>query len=261
MAARAMWKGTLDLEGALVPVKLYAGVEDRDVRFRLVEARTRIPVRQRMIDPRTEQEVPPDEIRRGIEVEPGTFVILKEEELDGVAPEPSRTIEVLRTVPPSAIDPAWFVRPYFLGPDGAATRYAALAVALEKSGLSGVVRFTMRGRLVHGALFVHGTHLALVTLRPADELSATLTISAPESKAASEAERKLARQLIAALSGSFEPGLLHDEYRERLQKFVDARAAGREAALPKESVPRPSRDLLRGLERSVAALRRKPRAA
>ena len=85
MAARAMWKAELALGDDVLPVKLYAAVEDRGIHFRLLHARDRTPVQQQMVDPRTEEEVPREEVRRGLEVEEGVFVVLTDDELAQLA--------------------------------------------------------------------------------------------------------------------------------------------------------------------------------
>src|SRR5215510_5758560 len=108
---RAMWKASLELGRLRIPVKLYGGVDERKVHFRLLHAEDRVPVAQRMVDPRSEEEVPAEEIRRGIELEPGIFVVVAPEELESAQPEESRAIEVTRVVPRDSVDIAWFERP------------------------------------------------------------------------------------------------------------------------------------------------------
>lgn len=261
MSARAIWKASLRISRVDVPVKLYAAVEDRDVHFRLLDAKSKTPVQQQMIDPRTREAAAPEDVRRGVEVERGVFVLFDEAELGRLAPEPSREIEVVQTVPAHAVDPGWYLRPYFLGPDASGPRFAALVQALEKSGLCAIARWTMRGQRYAGAIAAAGDVLALTTLRSPAEVVAARDVSAPTSKEVSAAERKLAEQLIAALDAPFDPADLHDEHRERLRSFLEAKARGRKLRVVEEAVPRPSGDLQRALERSVAALKKKRVAA
>jgi DNA end-binding protein Ku len=118
MAARAIWKGDLKLNSTRVPVKLYSAVQDRTVRFHILEEKSKTRVKQHMIEPDSGKEITSDEIQKGFEVEPGTFVILNEEELQKLEPEPSREIEIAQFVSPTEIPPEYFDRPYYLGPDG-----------------------------------------------------------------------------------------------------------------------------------------------
>jgi DNA end-binding protein Ku len=127
MAARAIWKGTLDLGRSHIPVKLYSAVEDHSVHFHLLEKRTHARVKQHMVNADTGKEIPTDEIRKGFEIEPATFVILNDEDLTSVEPEPSPIIEVPDFLPLGRIGHEYYERPYYLGPDGDTKAYFALA--------------------------------------------------------------------------------------------------------------------------------------
>lgn len=227
MAARAMWKGTLRIGAKSVAFKLYAAAAQRGVHFRLLHADDAAPVKQRMAHPRTGETIESDEVRRGVEVERGRFVILDEEELATVEPAPSRDVEVLRFVPPEQLDHRWYERPYYLGPDdGAEDSHAALVGALQKTGLEGVARWTMRKRRYVGALRVHAGHLALVSLRSEQEVIATGDLEGPAGRPLDDRERKLAAQLIGALAGPFDPNDYQDEYRERVMELVASKQKG-----------------------------------
>ncbi|HEU4428995.1 MAG TPA: Ku protein [Myxococcota bacterium] len=257
MTARAMWKASLEFGGAQIPVKLYAAAQDRDIHFQLLHAKDKTPVQQRMVDPRSREPVDAAEIRRGVEFEPGIFVVLDESELENLAPEPSRAIEVTRFVPAGAVDISWYSRPYFLGPDGSAEAYAALADALRESGLRGIARWAMRGRRYFGALAAHERHLALIALRPREEVLAASELAPPEGKPASPGERALAEQLVSALDAPFDPSELRDDYRERVLALVNAKAKGRRLPAARESMPRPVGDLSGALKRSLASARKR----
>lgn len=114
---RAMWKGVLTFDDVRLPVKLYSAVEDRNIRFRLLHGEDGVPVKQRMVNPRTGETVEYGEARRGLEVEPERFVMMSPAALEALEPEPSRDIRITRFVEPSLINHQWYDRPYFLGPD------------------------------------------------------------------------------------------------------------------------------------------------
>src|SRR5262245_23414616 len=88
MSARAMWKADLTLGEQKVPVKLYAAVRDAKVHFRLLHAADRVPVRQQMVDPATEQPVGKEEIKKAVAVDRGVYVLLTEAEQAALAPKP-----------------------------------------------------------------------------------------------------------------------------------------------------------------------------
>jgi DNA end-binding protein Ku len=258
---RAMWKASLELGKLGIPVKLYGAIEERKVHFRLLHAKDRVPVVQRMVDPRTNEEVPADEIRRGIELEPGVFVVVEPDEHDAAQPEPSRSIEVTRVIPRDALDIAWFERPYYLGPDGSSTDYFALATVLAESDQVGIARWVMRGKQYFGALAAHGRHLTLIAMRAAEEVVTPDALAHPAGPAISASERKLGEQLVAALEGSFDPGELHDEYRERVEKLIAAKRRGRRFAVKEAAPPRARGELGDVLRRSLVAARKERDAA
>ncbi len=251
--ARAMWKASLRLGDYELPVKLYAAVEDRSVHFRLLHAKDKVPVAQRMVDPSTGKEVPNEEVRRAVALDRGVFVVLRPEELARAVPKASRAIEVTRFVPRDHVDLAWYSRPYLLGPDGKTEDYFALARALEESGRCGVARWVMRGKRYFGALGPREGRLALLSLRPAEEVVTVDQLTVPAGPEVRKAERDLAEQLLAALDAPFDPGMLRDEHRERVLELIQAKAEGRRVPKVQAPAPKPTRDLTEALRASLRA--------
>lgn len=249
--ARAMWKASLVTGDAAIPVKLYSAVEDKGVHFRLLHQRDHVPVEQRMIDPKTGQEVSREHIVRGLELERGLFVVLRDEELEALRPKPSRDIAVTRVVARSAIDPSWFHRPYYLGPDGQTADYFALSRVLEQEDWAGIAHWVMRSKRYHAALVGRGGHLALLSLFSADEVVSADQLSAPGGPPLRKEERALAEQLVASLDAPFDPSALEDEWRERVLELIEAKAKGKRLALPKAKRPHASEDLSAALRQSL----------
>jgi DNA end-binding protein Ku len=262
MAARAIWKGVLNVGKARVPVRFYSAVEDRDVHFRLLHQQDKEPVSQRMVNPETGKPVPRENVRRGCEVQPGLFVLLDEGELASLEPEPSREVEVKEFVARRAISPQLYERPYWLGPDGDHNAYLALAQALAAKELHGIAHWTMRKKRYVGALHSEGEHLIIVTLRFGDEVVLPVELDAPAGPELRAAERRMAEQLVAALEGPFEPTEFHDEFRERVLEMVKRKARGGKV----ERARRPQRrrrevSLERALERSLRDATRQRKTA
>jgi len=242
MAARAMWKAEVRAGELSVPVKMYAAVENQAVHFRLLDPRGKTPVRQRMVDPETGEEVGKDDVRRGVETESGAFLLLDEEDLEALEPEASRVIEVSGFVPAETLDHRWYDRPYYLGPDGdVADEYFALARALRQTEREGIARWTMRNKRYVGALRWEGDHLLLMTLRHAGEVVASSALPTPESAKPTAAERKMAEQLVATLREPFDPERHEDEYRQRVLELVEAKREGKVIRMP-ERAPQPAED-------------------
>jgi DNA end-binding protein Ku len=151
MPARAIWKGSFKIGSQPVPIKMYTAVQDRDIHFHVLQSTTRSRVKQEMVSEDREQ-VEKAEIRKGYEVEPGTFVVLEASELERLKPKESRLINMMRFVPSSQLANEWYERPYYLGPDGDVASYFALAEALEKRNVVGIARWSMRGKSYVGAV-------------------------------------------------------------------------------------------------------------
>lgn len=264
MAARAMWKASLAFGDVELAVKLYAAAQDQDVHFRLLHRKDLTPVAQRVVDPRTREEVPREQVKRGLEIDSGLFAVIDEEDQAAAEPKASRTIEVTRFVPRAAVDLSYYERPYFLGPDGSATEddYFALAEALGASGRVGIARWVMRKKRSFGVLEARGHHLALISLRPAGEVVSASSLPTPSGSEIRTAERNLAEQLVAALDAPFDPEALHDDYRERVLALIEAKAAGKKPKLPKEALPPKAKgDLSAMLKKSIAEAKKARRAA
>ncbi len=226
--ARAMWKGDITIGRTRVPVKMYAAVEDQGVHFRLLHKTDKQPLKQHMVNPETDEVVESAEVKKGYVDEGGIVVMLDEEELDALKPEPSRDIEITRFVPRTAISHGWYDRPYWLGPEEKGkSSYFALAEALAAEEREGIARWVMRGKEYVGALVPEGDYLMLITLRRAGEVIESKDLPRPAGRALDKKEVALAQQLVGALEGEWNPEEFEDEYRERLKDFIKVKQKGR----------------------------------
>jgi len=261
MAARAIWKGNLKLNSTKVQVKLYSAVQDKTVRFHVLDDRALMRVKQHMVDPETGKEVPAKEIQKGYEIEPGTFVILDDEELKSLEPEPSRDIEVTQFVPTKAIPPEFYDRPYYVGPDGNEEAYFALAEALSNQNKEGIARWVMRNQPYVGALGALGDHLLLFTLRNAEEVLSSKDLPRPAGRAPDKRELSMAKQLVEMLEGEFNPEDFKDEYRQRVMEFIEQKAKGKAPKLRAVKTKRAPSSLDAVLAKSIESLKKGKRAA
>ena len=255
MATRAIWKGVLKIGRETVPVKLYAAVEDRDVHFNVLRSQTKSRVKQQVVTA-NKQEVAKDQIRKGYEIEPGTFVIIEPRELQQLKPKESRVISFPRFVPTIELGNEWYERPYYLGPDGSVADYFALVEALEKRNVLGIARWSMRGKAYVGALRVEEGYLLLMRLRYAEEVLSARDLPAPGGRPLEEKELRMAEELIGALEGTFDPQAFRNEYRDRLMEFVEAKAKGKHLRLPKTQDRQTGESLNQQLAKSLAAMKR-----
>jgi DNA end-binding protein Ku len=259
--ARAIWKGVIRFGGVSAPVKLYSAVQDRGVSFRLLDAETLRPVKQRMVNPVTGDVVPYEEVRRGFELDDGVFVVLDDEELESLQPAPSRDIEVTRFLDPSVINHQWYDRPYHLGPDDDTEAYYALTEALEREEKEGLAHWTMRNKEYVGALRAEDGHLVLITLRHVEEVIPASALEPPRGRAPDDRELKMAEQLVSALEDEFDPGEYRDEYRDRVLELVEAKAEGKTLVFRQPERRKEEGDLAASLEASIRAAKKERKSA
>ncbi|HET7434730.1 MAG TPA: Ku protein [Thermoanaerobaculia bacterium] len=263
MVARAIWKGVIKAGTSEVPVKLYSAVQDRSIHFRLLHEKDLVPVKQRMIDPTSDEPVEYAEVKKAYSMSRTISVILDNEELEELTPKESREIEITRFVDPHEIDHRWYSRAYYLGPDSSGDAYFALAEALANKKKEGVVRFVMRKKSYIGALREDDGYLMLIVLRHADEIVDLESLPAPAGRALDAREIAMAEQLVDALSGPFDPTQFRDEYRERVLELVERKSKGLKPKVEKFRPRKPKDDSLdKVLAASLASIgKSKPAAA
>lgn len=255
---RSIWTGAISFGLVNVPVKLFSAVSPKDVRFHQLEASTNARVRQKRVSSVTGDEVPFDEIIKGYEVGPETYVAITPEELAALDPKATRAVDIADFVDLDEIDPIYFERPYYLVPEkGGAKAYALLVQAMRKSNKVAIAHLVLRTKQYLAAIRPLGNVLVLETLLYADEVvpaEELEEVPAVDELEVSDREIAMAEQLIASLSTSFDPSRYQDTYRERVLELIEQKAAGQTISVPEpEEEPARVVDLLAALEASVAA--------
>jgi DNA end-binding protein Ku len=252
----AIWTGSISFGLVAVPVRLVTATKSRDVRFHQLEAGTGSRIRSRRVSDSTGDEVPNEKIVKGYELSAGQYVVVEADEMKALAPKASRMIEIEDFVDLAQIDPIYFEQPYYLVPDkNAAKPYRLLVDAMTELQKVAVGRLVMRSKETLVAIRPLDGVLCIETMRYADEvIPADQIEGVPDEKVdPTDKELKMARQLIEALSGDFEPDKYHDEYREELLALIDKKAAGEEiVAEPEPEEPAKVLDLMAALEASLA---------
>ena len=272
----ALWTGSLSFGLVVIPVRLYPAVRKKTVRFREIDRSGHRIRHVRVADPEPEldyeptpsatqpfqwtrsadfpaAEVPYEEIRKGFEIAPGQYVSLTREEVQALAPERSRSIDVEQFVETSAVDPIYYESRYYVAPDrGAVTAFQLLRNAMLETDRMAIAWVTLRQRRYLAAIRPYGDEVMLLTtMVHADEVLPAEFWMPESGVPPSEKELKMARMLIDALAGPFEAERFTDEHRERVLKAIEERK-------PIESptaAPSPTRvlDLMAALEASVKA--------
>jgi DNA end-binding protein Ku len=261
--ARAIWTGTISFGLLNVPVRLYSAVARRNIALREIRESDNARIKHRRVAEGTDEEVPYESIIKAYEVTPGQYVPLTKDELQAMAPEKTRAIEVQDFVDLDQIDPMYFDSPYYLAPaEGAEKAYSLLASAMEASGKVAIARFVFRNKEHLAAIRPSTGVLTLTTMRFADEVvpASELDEAFPEKRAkVAKKERQMAEALIDSLSTEFDPSSYRDEYREQLLSLIERKAEGKEIVTPEAEEPEATKapDLMAALEESIAAVKGK----
>jgi DNA end-binding protein Ku len=256
--ARAIWSGAISFGLVNIPVKLYSAVSRKTVRFHQLDGEDNQRIQQKRVNPRTGEEVPYENLVKGYEIGPDRYVIITPEELDGLAPEKTRTIDIEDFVDLDDIDPIFYDHPYYLAPGtGAEKAYRLLLDAMKESNKVAIARVVIRSKENLVAIRPRDDVLTMETLLFGDEVMEPESLDEiPEAKATkktSKRELEMAQQLIESLTAEFDPDKYRDEYRDRVLDMIERKAQGEEVLVeaPAEE-PKKVPDLMAALEASIA---------
>ncbi len=258
---RAIWSGAISFGLVNVPVKLYGAVTSKDVRFNQLEKSSGARIRYRKVSAESGDEVAADEIVKGYEISPGSYVVLDPDELAALKAPATHTIEIEEFVELSEIDPIFFNTPYYIAPDKKGEKaYQLLVDTMAELDKAAIGRVIIRTKEYLAAIRPVDGVLTLETLRFADEVvdPADLGIERSDSKV-TEAEIAMAHQLIETLSQSWEPEKFSDDYREQVLGLIERKADGQEIVAEPEVAPTATvTDLMAALEASIDASQKSP---
>ena len=228
--ARPVWSGSISFGLVSVPVKAYTAARDHTVHFNQLERETGARVRHQNVSDQTGDEVERDDIVLGYEVSGGRYVTFERDELDDLRPKSTKAIEVQDFVALEDVDPIYYQKTYWLGPDGdaASEPYALLLAAMEDRGRVAIGSVVMRNKQYLAAVRPLDGALAMSTMRFADEVVDRATIDEIPKKADKTDAKalKLAVQIVDTLTGDWDPAQYHDTYVEGLRTIIDAKADG-----------------------------------
>jgi len=228
--ARPVWSGSISFGLVSVPVKAYTAARDHTVHFNQLERETGARVRHQNVSDQTGEEVERDDIVLGYEVSGGRYVTFERDELDDLRPKSTKAIEVQDFVALEDVDPIYYQKTYWLGPDGdaASEPYAFLLAAMEDRGRVAIGSVVMRNKQYLAAVRPLDGALAMSTMRFADEVVDRSTIDEIPKKADKTDAKalKLAVQIVDTLTGDWDPAQYHDTYVEELRTIIDAKADG-----------------------------------
>jgi len=257
MAPRANWKGFLRLSLVTCPVALYPATSDSEkISFNQINKKTGHRIKYVKVDADTGEEVSNEDITKGFKVDTDTYIEVSKDELENIALESTRTIDINEFVPKSDIDPRYLIRPYYLVPDGK-VGHDAFAV----------IRETIRSMdMVAIGTVVLTSREHIIALEPLDKgLMGTLLRYPYEVRSEKEYFDEiqdvkvtkdmldLAKHIVSQKTADFEPEKFEDHYEEALTELINAKRNGRTTG----AKPRPRADnvvnLMDALKKSIAS--------
>ena len=257
--ARAMWKGAIQFGLVTIPVKLYLATESKyGVSFHMLHEKDLSRIQMKIFCPVDEKVIPRGDTVKGYEWAPDQYVVITDEDLEKVPLKTVRAIEIEQFTKPDQEDGnVRFVKQaYYLEPDKVGRKaFYLLRQVLQDEELTAICKVVIKDREALAALDPFGGTMLLTTLHWPDEIRSTKELDLPEEDYDFKpAELQMARQLVSAMTGEFEPKKYKDEYREALMKVIEAKVEGKQVVEPQPVEETGNLiDLMAALEASVNA--------
>ena len=257
MAPRAYWKGYLKLSLVSCPIALYPATSEREkISFHQLNKETGNRIRYRKVDAETGDDVDQANIIKGYELAKGEYVDVTREELEAVAIESKRTIEIEQFVPKTQIDELYIRDPYYIAPDGEVGQqaFAVIREAIRKEGMVAVgkVVFTSREHII--ALEARDSGMLGMTLRYPYEVRKQTEYfdEIPDEKVPKDM-LDLALHIVDTKRGDFDPEKFEDQYEDALRELIERKAKGEKIERPKQPARSNVVNLMDALRASVKA--------
>jgi len=239
-----------------IPVKLYStGESAAGIQFNMLHKKCGSRLRQQYFCPVDNEVVGREDMVKGYEYSKNQYVLFTEEELKALVPEPTNAVEITEFVPLERVDPVYYEKSYYLGPDKGGDRpYLLLAEAMKRTGRAALARYSARGKDQFVLLRPYAGGLVMQQLRYSDELRSfdEVPVGSADVK---EPELKLAIQLIEQIAtDQFKPEEYEDKQRQQVRSLIERKVQGEEiTAAPVEAPKAQVIDLMAALKASLAA--------
>jgi DNA end-binding protein Ku len=254
MPPHSIGSGTISFGLVSIPIKLYTAASSTGVSFHMLHAVCGSRIRQQTFCPACERVVERNELVRGYEFAREQYVRFTEPELKSAEGEASKIIDIAEFVPLKSVDPVYFERAYYLGPDkGGEKAYRLLSDAMAQSDRVALAKFVMRGKENLVLIRPAQQGLMLHTMYFADEVRDFGEVEKGQGVKVRDNELQLAQRLIDELSEEeFRPEQYRDEYSDRVRALVDQKVEGKEVTVAGEPAPRAEViDLMEALKESL----------
>ncbi len=230
MPPHSIGSGTLSFGLVSIPVKMYTAASSAGLSFNLLHEKCGSRIKQQQICPACNEVLERSSLVKGYEFAKEQYVRFTEDELKTLESEATKMIDIAEFVPLEQVDPIYFEKTYYLGPDkGGDKAYRLLADAMVKTDRVALAKFVMRGKENLVLIRASQDGLMLHTMYFSDEIRDFGEVDKGADAKIKPGELELALRLIEELSSKeFKPAQYHDEYRDRLLSVVEAKVEGKE---------------------------------
>jgi DNA end-binding protein Ku len=269
MAPRANWKGFLRLSLVTCPVALYPATSDSEkISFNQINRKTGHRIKYAKVDADTGEEVPNDDIMKGYKVDTDAYIEVSKDELENIALESNRTIDIDEFVPKSSIDPRYLIRPYYLVPDGKVGHdaFAVIRETIRSLDMVAIGRVVLTSREhIIGLEPLENGLMGTLLRYPYEVRDEKEYFDGIQDVTVTKDMLDLAKHIVNQKTSTFEPEKFEDHYEAALTELINAKRNGKTVGVK----PRPKGenvvDLMDALKKSIAGATsekgKKPRKA
>ena len=253
-----MWKGAIQFGLVTIPVKLYLATESKGISFNMLHKEDLSRIQMKVWCPVEDEAISRGDTVKGYEYAPGEYVVVTDEDLERVPLKTVRSIEIEQFTKAERGDAAirFAKSAYYLEPDKIGRKaFYLLKSVLEADGLTAICKVVIKDREALASIDPFGDTMLMTTLHWPDEIRSTGELDLPDEEFTYKpAELAMAKQLVSAMTGQFDPAQYKDEYREALEAVIQAKVDGKEMV----EIDAPEEggkliDLMAALEASVNA--------
>lgn len=253
---RPVWKGAVSFGLVNIPVKMYTASEDKSIKFKYLHSKCNSPLKYQRVCPRCRQEVEWEEIVRGYEYQKDRFVVISDEDIESIPTNKTRTIDIIDFCRLEEIDPIYYEKSYYLGPEETGKKaYNLLTSALRDTERVAIAKVVIRSKQALAAIRIYNDVLVMETMKYPDEVRSRKDVPGIDAELdVSDRELTMATQLVEGMTAPFDPEKYTDDYRQALLDVIQARIQGQQPDLPDVQPTEGVVDLMESLKASLDAI-------
>lgn len=231
---RPIWKGAISFGLVSIPITLYPATRQEELRFHFLRKGDLSPINNKRVAEADGKEVAWEDIVRGYQYEKGKFIVLNDDDFSRVDVEATQTVDIQEFVEVDEINPMFFSKPYYMEPGkGGDKAYALLREVLGGTKKVGIAKVVIKTREHLAAVKAQGDALVLELMHFSSEIIDSDELHVPGAVKLAKKESDMARQLVASMTGKWNPASYKDDYREALLEVIEEKvAAGGKAVAP-----------------------------